>query len=106
MRTGDCNIMRLVVCEMQSSKTHAQAYCVSLGADGRVGPQCLHGHEIKTLPVTGVSECGQACWAEPRCRSFNLQLRGPAKICQLNKATRLEAGADYTVEKKCVHFDL
>ena len=38
MRAGDCGKPRLVVCEMPSSKTHAQAYCVSLGADGRVGP--------------------------------------------------------------------
>ena len=38
MRTGDCGKPRLVVCEMQSSKNRDQAYCVSLGADGRVGP--------------------------------------------------------------------
>ena len=99
----DCNKRMFAICEMQS----VSVYCVSPGADGRMTPQCLLGHEIKKLTVKGVSECGQACRAEPRCRSFNLWQGGPPKICQLNNVTR-HAVSDRGFAKlgNCFYFDL
>ncbi|XP_038047384.1 C-type lectin domain family 4 member D-like [Patiria miniata] len=100
---SDCYARKCVMCEMPCV---VPSYCASLGTDGRVAP-CLHGHEIKNLTVQGVSECGQACWAEPRCRSFNLWQGGPAKTCQLNDVTSNEVSADNLTEQgKCTFFEL
>ncbi|XP_038047383.1 snaclec A11-like [Patiria miniata] len=100
----NCNQRKFVMCEMPH---FVPSYCVSLGADGRVARRCLHGHEIKKLTVQGVLECGQACWAERRCRSFNLWQGGLVKTCQLNNATRNEVSASYPIENgNCFYFDL
>ena len=100
--SADCNELKFAMCETPS----VPVYCVSLGGDGRVTSQCLQGHEIKNLTVKGVSECGQACWAEPRCRSFNLWQGGRDQICQLNDAAYLEASIrSFINHGKCLYFN-
>ena len=99
-----CSLNRFVICEMPYL---VPTYCTSLGPDGRIARRCLHGHDIKNLTATGVSECGQACWAEPRCRSFNLWQGGPGTTCQLNNATRNKVSPGTFYEQgRCTYFTL
>ena len=94
------------MCELQIFKP---VFCLPIVSDGRVKSPCLHGQEIESYPVTGVLQCGQACWAEPRCRSFNLwQQDGDEQICQLNNATRGAALDNISTDimVTCYYFDL
>ena len=100
-----CDHARFTVCEMPR---RIKLYSFTMSADGRVQHRCLHGHEIKKVSVNGLIECGEACWAEPQCRSFNLRRGGGAsKICQLNNATIGESGGDdVSSDKMCNYFGL
>ncbi|XP_022106831.1 snaclec stejaggregin-A subunit beta-3-like [Acanthaster planci] len=103
-KSESCTINKFAICEMPRL---ASTYCTSLRPDGRMARWCLHGYEIKNVTVKAVSECGQACWAEPQCRSFNLWQGGLAKTCQLNRATRNEVSSDAFCEQGlCTYFDL
>ena len=100
---SSCSNKQFVVCEMPRHRVHV--YCLTMAADGRVKPQCLHGYEIKNVTAKGVIECGDACWAEPRCRSFNLWQGGQHEICQLNNATLLESDEDDVIyHDECNYF--
>ena len=101
--THFCTLEKKVICEM-SRQVHV--YSLTMGEDGRVQRQCLSGHEIKNVTVSGVIECGKACWAEPECHSFSLRQKGPLKVCQLNDATILEAESDVVYDSECSHFEL
>ncbi len=99
-----CSQRKSVLCKMPR---HIHIYSLTMTSDGRVKPQCLRGHEIKNMTVKGVVECGEACWAEPRCRSFNLGQRGPPKICQLNNATIIESDeGDVVYDDQCNYFEI
>ncbi len=99
-----CTSHKLVVCEMHRQ---VHVYSLTMASDGRVKTRCLRDHNIKSVAVKGVIECGEACWAEPRCRSFNLWQGGPPKICQLNNATILESDeGDAIYDDKCNYFEL
>ena len=98
-----CTSAIFAACEMPHD-SHP-VYCLRADANGRFTPKCLLNHEIKNLTAEGVNGCGQACWAEPRCHSFNLWQQG--KICQLNDATRLDANvSDFQYVEDCYSFDL
>ena len=102
---NDCSTKLFVVCEMSRQLVHV--YSLTMAADGRVKPQCLYGHEIKNVTAKGVIKCGDACWAEPRCRSFNLWQGGQPEICQLNDATLLESDKeDVIYDDECNYFGL
>ena len=98
-----CTSAMFAACEMQHD-SHP-VYCLTADANGRFTPQCLLNNEIKNLTAEGVIGCGQACWAEPRCHSFNIWQQG--KICQLNDETRLKADvSDFQYVEDCYSFDL
>ncbi|XP_071784473.1 snaclec bothroinsularin subunit beta-like [Asterias amurensis] len=97
-----CNHPFFAACEM---RVPPPMYCLTADVDGRFTPQCLLNHDIKNLTTKGVIGCGQACWAEPRCHSFNLWQQG--KICQLNDASRMEADiTDFKNMTGCSFFEL
>ncbi|XP_033643056.1 asialoglycoprotein receptor 1-like [Asterias rubens] len=99
---GTCKHTVFAACEM---RVPPPMYCLTADVDGRFTPQCLLNHDIKNLTTKGVIGCGQACWAEPRCHSFNLWQQG--KKCQLNDASRLEADVtDFKNMKGCSFFEL
>ena len=102
LNTANCSKNRFVMCEMPHL---VRTYCTPFGPDGRIAQRCLHGHKIKNLTVKGVSECSQACWAEPRCLSFNLWQEGPAKTCELNNAIRSEE-SPVNFAEECLFFEL
>ncbi|XP_038045951.1 low affinity immunoglobulin epsilon Fc receptor-like [Patiria miniata] len=104
-RDTSCSYLKYAACEMRVSR---RSYCLQADADGRFTHQCLLNHEIKNLTAAGVIGCSQACWAEPRCRSFNLWQKGDdKKVCQLNNATRSEAEVtDLKYVKNCNLFEL
>ena len=98
----ECSLHKFVACEM---RVPHPVYCLTADNGRRFTPQCLLNHDIKNLTAKGVIGCGQACWAEPRCHSFNLWQLG--KICQLNYASRLEADVtDFISVDGCSHFSL
>ncbi|XP_033645313.1 snaclec mucrocetin subunit beta-like [Asterias rubens] len=97
-----CSATFFAACEM---RVPHPVYCLTADDDGLFTSRCLLNHDIKNLTAKGVVGCGQACWAEPRCHSFNLWQQG--KICQLNNASRLEAGvADFKNIEGCSFFEL
>ncbi|XP_071808024.1 snaclec bothrojaracin subunit beta-like [Asterias amurensis] len=97
-----CSYAFFAACEMRVPRP---VYCLTADDDGRFTPQCLLNHDIKNLTAKGVIGCGHACWAEPRCHSFNLWQQG--KICQLNNASRLEADVtDFKNIEGCSFFEL
>ena len=100
-----CSLAKFAVCEMRVSHL---TYCQQACSDWRSIPRCLLNHEIKKVTTTGVIGCGQACWAEPRCHSFNLwQWFEKGKICQLNSASSLEADvADFKYVENCYFYEL
>ncbi|XP_038057558.1 perlucin-like protein [Patiria miniata] len=100
-----CQSKKFASCEMRVSH---RSYCLQADADGRFTPQCLLNHEIKNLTAAGVIGCGQACWAEPRCHSFNLWQKGDdKKVCQLNNASSIEADPAFLKKvESCNVFDL
>ena len=84
-----CDAYFFVACEM---RLPYRSYCSQADASGRLGGRCLLNHGIKNLTaVGGVLGCGEACWAEPRCHSFNLWQSDQGSMCQLNDATSLQA---------------
>ncbi|XP_071788414.1 snaclec stejaggregin-A subunit beta-2-like [Asterias amurensis] len=98
----DCSITHFAACEM---RVPHPIHCMAADDDGRFTSQCLLNHDIENLTAKGVIGCGQACWAEPRCHSFNLWKQG--KICQLNNASRLEADVtDFKNMEGCSFFEL
>ena len=106
-RWGDnaCHKLKFVACEMRVSP---RLYCLLADTAEHVTSRCLLNHDIKNLTTTGVIGCGQACWAEPRCRSFNFKRQAAkTRICQLNSASSLEADAtDLMHVENCNFFDL
>ncbi|XP_071807017.1 snaclec agkisacutacin subunit A-like [Asterias amurensis] len=99
---SNCTLDKFAACEMSVPEPE---YCLTAEDYGRFTPQCLLNHDIKNLTANGVIGCGQACWAEPRCHSFNLWQKG--KICQLNNASRLQADvADIKIIEGCSFFEL
>ncbi|XP_071808091.1 snaclec bothroinsularin subunit beta-like [Asterias amurensis] len=97
-----CNGTFFAACEMRVPRP---VYCLTADDDGRFTHQCLLNHDIKNLTAKGVIGCGQACWAEPRCHSFNHWQQG--KLCQLNNASRLEADVtDFKNKEGCSFFEL
>ena len=106
-KLGDtnCHAVKFVACEIHVSP---RMYCLEADAAGRLTPQCLLNHEIKNLTVTGVQGCGHACWAEPRCHSFNIWGQAAKNIiCQFNNASSLEADvSDFKHLENCHFFDL
>ncbi|XP_071808018.1 snaclec 3-like [Asterias amurensis] len=96
----DCNNVNFAACEMRVPRP----VCLTADDDGRFASQCLLNHDIKNLTAMGVIGCGQACWAEPRCHSFNLWQQG--KICQLNNATRKADVSDFKKVNDCSYFEL
>ncbi|XP_038069268.1 perlucin-like protein isoform X1 [Patiria miniata] len=101
-----CNRQRFAACEMTPSSV--PAYHTFTGPDGRVPQRCLLHHDIKNLTAEGLLSCGWACWADPRCRSFNLwQSNKKEKMCQLNDVTRLVADDnDFKATDNCYFFNL
>ena len=103
----NCLGLLFAMCELRYTEP---VYCLPMGADGHLQSQCLIGHTISSLAVQGVTQCGKACWAKPRCcYSFNiLMLEGGKHICQLNNATRGEVSGDTTNSSmgNCYYFDL
>ncbi|XP_038069320.1 galactose-specific lectin nattectin-like [Patiria miniata] len=93
-------------CEMTVSAM--PAYHTFTGPDGRVPQRCLLHHDIKNLTAEGVLDCGWACRADPRCRSFNLwQSSKREKMCQLNDVIHLGADVtDYKATNNCYYFEL
>ena len=101
-----CKELYFAACEMRVSR---RVYCLPSDADGRFTSQCLLNHHIKNLTTTGVTECGRACWVEPRCHAFNLWQRAnnAKKICQLNSESQLEADvSDFQKIVDCAYFKL
>ena len=89
------------------SRQLVHVYSLTMAADGRVKPQCLHSHDIKNVTAKGVIKCGDACWAEPRFRSFNLWQGSQHENCQLNDATLLESDKeDVIYDDECNYFGL
>ncbi|XP_071808012.1 snaclec 3-like [Asterias amurensis] len=110
MRTGsngkwndfDCSATFFAACEMRVPRP---VYCLTADDDGSFTSQCLLNHDIKNLTAKGVIGCGQACWAEPRCHSFNLWQQG--KMCQLNNVSRKEADVtDFKNVEGCSFVEL
>ena len=102
-----CGLLRHVVCEFPIQYSRPK-FCLTTEDDGSVSHKCLMHHAVTVLPVRGIIPCGKACLAEPRCRSFNVLKRGSnIGDCQLNYATRLEAGEENLEEiQDCLFFDL
>ena len=71
-----------------------------------VPQQCLLNHQIKSYPVNESIGCGQAFWAEPLCRSFNLWKQADNKTsCQLNHASLKESDVtDIKYEENCYFY--
>ncbi|XP_038078452.1 lectin BRA-3-like [Patiria miniata] len=105
----DCGLRRHVACEYHIPRSNGPAtFCLTTEAEGSMSPKCLVGHILRKLPIWGVVSCGKACRSRPRCRSFNVlkNSRGDWE-CQLNSATRLEAGEENMEEiNNCYFFDL
>ena len=101
-----CNSANFVVCEMKQQQPYT--YTLVAGNDGRFTPQCLRHHAIRSVPAKGVIGCGEACWDEPLCRSFNLWQGSQHGVCQLNNATHLiKTGRDNVIsDKECIYFEL
>ena len=103
---NDCRCDRefYAACEMRVSP---RSYCLQADADGRFTPQCLLHHDIKNLTVTGIPGCGQACWAEPQCHSFNIWKQpGKETICQLNSAVSTLSEEDFKPVPSCTFFKI
>ena len=99
-----CALEKFVACEMH---VNPRSYCLQADADGRFTPQCLLHHDIKNLTVTGIPGCGQACWAEPQCHSFNIWKQpGKETICQLNSAVSTLSEGDIKLVTGCTLFTL
>ena len=100
-----CDVNFFVACEMHLPP---RLFCSQADASERLGGRCLLDHGIKNLTaVGGVLGCGEACWAEPRCHSFNLWQSDQGSMCQLNDATSLQADiTDFKMAEDCYFYDL
>ncbi|XP_033645334.1 snaclec convulxin subunit alpha-like [Asterias rubens] len=101
---GYCDSKYFVACEMSA---FAYGCRQSSRRYKHIPQQCLLNHQIKSYPVKESIGCGQACWAEPLCRSFNLLKQDGIKpICQLNHASRMDAdGTDIKYEENCYLYE-
>ncbi|XP_038044167.1 uncharacterized protein LOC119718819 [Patiria miniata] len=102
-----CSKLKYAACERPIQK-ETTLFCLETNPAGRIASACLVDHIVKQLPVTGVLACGKACRSDPRCGSFNLLEIDPGKMqCQLNNATRQEAGELFMKEiQNCYFFNL
>ena len=101
----ECDVNWYVACEMRLPRL---SYCSQADASGCFGGRCLLDHGIKNLTaVGGVLGCGEACWAEPRCHSFNLWQSDQGSMCQLNDPTSLQADVtDFKMAEDCYFYAL
>ena len=99
-----CDFSKYLVCEMRASPR--VSFSMPPALNGSYERTCLSNHDIKILPVTADADCALACWAEPRCHSFNLWQSEGSMSCQLNDATRLQADADdFQPSGSCTFYD-